>query len=327
MTEFSAPQSETPDEFAALRSSANFAIECTLPDCGCVQQLGVRGREILAALDALSSTRRDLETAHEQIDDDTERFADLVAIVSPEEGGTLRPDELPDVLRAMRETITRLAAENVELRSRVAVESPAKESRGVREGSVDGLCVEQQIASLLQQALRLDPLGECVTWRLLDERREQFTVLRENTEGLQRTILDRNEMLRRTMVEVCEENDATKAELSRLQSSLEAGRRDAANRDFVIGGVSDLLRETFEHWDADRDSKVGKILSALCGHVKNYDKRATAFRALVAPAAMVSPPSAPARPETSVRDADDGHAESGVLPADVLDVPSTENTQ
>lgn len=34
-----------------------------------------------------------------------------------------------------------------------------------------------------------------------------------------------------------------------------------------------LAREMFEHWDSDRDAKVGKYLLALSGQLAGYDKR------------------------------------------------------
>lgn len=50
----------------------------------------------------------------------------------------------------------------------------------------------------------------------------------------------------------------------------------------MLTDVEALLREAYEHWDADREFKVGKILLALIGHNKGYDKRADAFRAALA---------------------------------------------
>lgn len=47
----------------------------------------------------------------------------------------------------------------------------------------------------------------------------------------------------------------------------------------VLQGVDGLLREAYAHWDADREFKVGKILLALIGFNKGYDKRADAWRA------------------------------------------------
>ena len=52
----------------------------------------------------------------------------------------------------------------------------------------------------------------------------------------------------------------------------------------MLQGVHDLLSEAYEHWDADREFKVGKILLALIGHNKGYDKRSDAFRAALASA-------------------------------------------
>jgi hypothetical protein len=47
----------------------------------------------------------------------------------------------------------------------------------------------------------------------------------------------------------------------------------------MLQGVEALLNEAYAHWDADREFKVGKILLALIGHNKGYDKRSDAFRA------------------------------------------------
>ncbi|MDP9992030.1 hypothetical protein J2W28_001058 [Variovorax boronicumulans] len=57
--------------------------------------------------------------------------------------------------------------------------------------------------------------------------------------------------------------------------------RLVAEPDTVLRGVDELVREAYEHWDADREFKVGKILLALLGHNKGYDKRADAWRAAI----------------------------------------------
>jgi hypothetical protein len=47
----------------------------------------------------------------------------------------------------------------------------------------------------------------------------------------------------------------------------------------VLRGVIEMAREAHAHWDADRDSKVGKILLALAGFSERYDKRSDALHA------------------------------------------------
>ena len=48
----------------------------------------------------------------------------------------------------------------------------------------------------------------------------------------------------------------------------------------VLADLRAVAAETFDHWDADQDSKVGKVLSALDGELRGYDKRIDAFRAV-----------------------------------------------
>lgn len=57
----------------------------------------------------------------------------------------------------------------------------------------------------------------------------------------------------------------------------------------VLQGVHELLCEAYGHWDEDREYKVGKILLALIGHNKGYDKRADAWRAALTPPAVAAP--------------------------------------
>lgn len=53
----------------------------------------------------------------------------------------------------------------------------------------------------------------------------------------------------------------------------------ASASDAVLAGVVAMASEAYEHWDADRDMKVGKILLALAGDNPRYDKRADALHA------------------------------------------------
>ena len=48
--------------------------------------------------------------------------------------------------------------------------------------------------------------------------------------------------------------------------------------------VVKLANQTHDHWDNDRDAKVGKILLALSGHMPRYDKRIDAIHAAIAKA-------------------------------------------
>lgn len=45
----------------------------------------------------------------------------------------------------------------------------------------------------------------------------------------------------------------------------------------LMDGIVDLAVEAYDHWDNDRDAKVGKILRALAGLLPGYDARADAF--------------------------------------------------
>lgn len=46
-----------------------------------------------------------------------------------------------------------------------------------------------------------------------------------------------------------------------------------------------LANQVHDHWDNDRDSKVGKHLLALSGHLPGYDKRTDSIHAVIAKAA------------------------------------------
>jgi hypothetical protein len=54
--------------------------------------------------------------------------------------------------------------------------------------------------------------------------------------------------------------------------------------DAVAMGALELMRDAFEAWDEDRDSKVGKILLALTGGNKGYDRRSDAWTAAISAA-------------------------------------------
>jgi hypothetical protein len=51
-----------------------------------------------------------------------------------------------------------------------------------------------------------------------------------------------------------------------------------------------MAREIHEHWDKDRDSKVGKHLAALSGYLKGYRQDYDALHALIAKATGDPPP-------------------------------------
>lgn len=58
------------------------------------------------------------------------------------------------------------------------------------------------------------------------------------------------------------------------------GLTDAARA--LMAGVVAMASEAHDHWDADRDMKVGKILLALAGSNPRYDKRSDALHAVLA---------------------------------------------
>lgn len=73
----------------------------------------------------------------------------------------------------------------------------------------------------------------------------------------------------------------------RTPCSVGSGEVGAPIPDAVAVGALEMMREAYAHWDADREYKVGKILLALIGHNKGYDKRADAWTA-----AMLGEPNA-----------------------------------
>jgi hypothetical protein len=48
--------------------------------------------------------------------------------------------------------------------------------------------------------------------------------------------------------------------------------------------VVTIASEAHDHWDNDRDAKVGKILIALSGHLPRYDKRIDELHAAISKA-------------------------------------------
>lgn len=48
--------------------------------------------------------------------------------------------------------------------------------------------------------------------------------------------------------------------------------------------VVTIANEAYDHWDADHDAKVGKILIALSGASQRYDKRIDAIHSAIAKA-------------------------------------------
>ena len=51
--------------------------------------------------------------------------------------------------------------------------------------------------------------------------------------------------------------------------------------------VVKLANQAHDHWENDRDAKVGKILLALSGHMPRYDTRIDAIHAAIAKATGV----------------------------------------
>lgn len=66
-----------------------------------------------------------------------------------------------------------------------------------------------------------------------------------------------------------------KAWQARASLPTEADKVDAER---VLSGLDRLFVAAFDHWDNDRDAKVGKLLAALIGNAPGYDYRADAFR-------------------------------------------------
>ena len=52
----------------------------------------------------------------------------------------------------------------------------------------------------------------------------------------------------------------------------------------ALQNLSIVMRELHDHWDNDRDMKVGKGLLALSGLLPGYDKRIDVIRAAIAKA-------------------------------------------
>lgn len=52
----------------------------------------------------------------------------------------------------------------------------------------------------------------------------------------------------------------------------------------ALQNLSIVMQELHDHWDNDRDAKVGKILIALSGHLPRYDKRIDELHAAIAKA-------------------------------------------
>ena len=56
-------------------------------------------------------------------------------------------------------------------------------------------------------------------------------------------------------------------------------------RDELLEALEDavsVVKDALDHWDQDRDMKVGKLLHALSGLVKGYDRRADAVHNAIA---------------------------------------------
>jgi hypothetical protein len=69
--------------------------------------------------------------------------------------------------------------------------------------------------------------------------------------------------------------------------------REAAARigelEVALGGAVKAARDAHEHWDADRDSKVGKILAAMSGYLEGYRPDCTAIHEALAGLAPTKP--------------------------------------
>lgn len=76
--------------------------------------------------------------------------------------------------------------------------------------------------------------------------------------------------------------------MSRDVAELEAqhAKLEAINTELLeaLEAVVTIAKEAHAHWDAGRDSKLGKIILALAGANGAYDKRIDAIRAAIAKA-------------------------------------------
>lgn len=52
----------------------------------------------------------------------------------------------------------------------------------------------------------------------------------------------------------------------------------------ALEAIVELAGEAYQHWDADREMKVGKILLALSGNLSGYHPRIDAIHAIIAKA-------------------------------------------
>ena len=90
------------------------------------------------------------------------------------------------------------------------------------------------------------------------------------------------------MLEFCGHNaigDYRDFDPSATSTPLYAAPQAAASNAELFARLQDvvtLAKEMHGHWDADRDSKVGKYLLALCGYCPGYDKRTDEIHAAIA---------------------------------------------
>ena len=61
-----------------------------------------------------------------------------------------------------------------------------------------------------------------------------------------------------------------------------AAPQDQDAKDAALRSIPDLAWEIYDHWDNDREMKVGKCLMALAGRLKNYYPRFTAIHDAIA---------------------------------------------
>lgn len=74
--------------------------------------------------------------------------------------------------------------------------------------------------------------------------------------------------------------------LSAIAASLEEGKQDRAKAERLeqaIRTAKSVAHEAWVAWDADKDSRVGKILKALAGHGVGYRADIDAIHAALAP--------------------------------------------